>query len=235
MHWNRIARGGLWGGSLALLLALAGPAGADDRKATYRVEITNITKGQTFTPLLVATHSRRVTLFTAGGAASRELEILAEDGDTAPLTEALESKGRNVGEVVTIPGLLGPGEVAEVEVRAGRGQSHISVGAMLIPTNDTFMALNGAGLPYFGTRHYEVPAWDAGTEENDQSCRNIPGPRCQGEGFSEDPAEGDEGFVHISNGFHDLGDEDEEGSEVLGPFTYDWRNPVARISVRRVR
>ena len=28
---------------------------------------------------------------------------------------------------------------------------------------------------------------------------------------------------------------DDEGNEILGPFTYDWRNPVARATVRRIR
>ena len=76
-----------------------------------------------------------------------------------------------------------------------------------------------------------LQAYDAGTEDNDQSCANIPGPRCGGEGFVSG---GGEGFVHISNGFHDLGDTDENGAEVLGPATYDWRNSVARITVKRI-
>ncbi len=79
-----------------------------------------------------------------------------------------------------------------------------------------------------------VAAYDAGTEANDQSCANIPGPRCGGEGYNGEPGEGDEGFIHIGNGFHDLGDTDSNGAEVLGPFTYDWRNSVARIIVRRM-
>jgi hypothetical protein len=41
--------------------------------------------------------------------------------------------------------------------------------------------------------------------------------------------------VFIGNGFHDLGEQDEAGNEVLGPFLYDWRNPVALVKVRRVR
>ena len=77
-----------------------------------------------------------------------------------------------------------------------------------------------------------VPAYDAGTEYNDQDCANIPGPRCGGAGFDPVPAEGDEGYVHISNGFHEL--DAEPIVEILGPHVYDWRNPVAVITVTRV-
>ena len=77
-----------------------------------------------------------------------------------------------------------------------------------------------------------VPAYDAGTEANDQNCANIPGPRCGGTGYVAEAGEGDEGFIHIGNGFHELGSEDADGSEILGPQTYDWRNNVARITVR---
>ncbi len=218
-------------------LLLAAPALADDdwdrgRDSVYEVTITNVTKGQTFTPILVATHSPSVELFRVGEPASRQLEILAEDGNTGPLADALVDQGRRVGDVTTIDGLLEPGRTAKVRVRASRRHSRISLAAMLIPTNDTFFAVNGARLPHFGPTTLSAPGYDAGTEENDQDCANIPGPVCGGEGFSEEPGPGDEGFVFIGNGFHEL-DPNDDG--VLGPFTYDWRNPVARVTVRRVR
>ena len=105
---------------------------------------------------------------------------------------------------------------------------------MLIPTNDTFVALDSGVLPRRGSRTFFIQAYDAGTEENDQLCINSPGPRCGGEGVSPDPMLGDEGFVHVSNGFHDLGADDGNGNERLQPFTYDWRNPVAKVVVKRV-
>ncbi len=229
----------LWIPLLTGLLAAA-PTLADDSDsdsgrrggAVYEVVVTNITKGQTFTPILVATHAPSVRLFQAGSPASQPLEILAEDGGTGPLTDALLDEGRRVGDVRTIDGLLPAGQTsARIRVRAGRRHTRISVAAMLIPTNDTFFSVNGARLPRYATT-FDAPGYDAGTEENDQDCANMPGPRCGGEGFSEEPGPGDEGFVHIGNGFHEL---DPEDPNVLGPFLYDWRNPVARVTVRRVR
>ena len=123
----------------ALLVALLGaPAQADPYKAVYEVRITNLTKAQNFTPILVATHKRAVRLFELGAPASPELALLAEDGATGPLSEALGELGAD--EVLTIPGLLGPGETATTQIRAGRFRRRLSVAAMLIPSNDTFFA-----------------------------------------------------------------------------------------------
>ncbi|MFT6103498.1 MAG: hypothetical protein ACJATV_001594 [Granulosicoccus sp.] len=203
--------------------------------ANYEVMITNITRGQTFTPQLLVTHGSKVELFEVGQPASPELEILSESGNTQPLTDFLNSQGRGVGEVKTIAGLLGPGESVVTTIKASRyHQRFISMAAMLIPTNDTFVSLNRVRLPRRGEKVVFLKAYDAGTEVNDQNCVNIPGPRCGGAGFSVDSNDTDEGYVYIGNGFHDLGVDDGVGNEVLGPLVYDWRNPVAQITIRRI-
>jgi hypothetical protein len=66
-------------------------------------------------------------------------------------------------------------------------------------------------------------AYDAGSEMNDELCSNIPGPQCGGAPFSMGLAEG---YVHISRGISGEGD--------LAASAYDWRNPVARVSVSRM-
>lgn len=213
----------------AMGLAAASTLATAQPGMNFEVTITNLTPGQTFTPQLVVTHSRDYLMFRLGEPASEALEILAEGGDTAPLVEEI---GDLATEATTIDGLLGPGETTSVVVSGNPGRDFISVAAMLIPTNDNFVALNRVKLPR-ASAAYLVPAYDAGTEANDQNCLNIPGPLCGGEGYSPEPAEGDEGFVHIGNGFHEL-----EGvgvdDDILGPQGYDWRNPVARITVRRM-
>lgn len=215
---------------LLLVGSIASADGSYNRK--YEVTITNLTPGQTFTPQLVATHSAKVSLFELGKPAGDAMEVLAEGGDTAPLTEELLASPYEVADVQTVPGLLGPGQAVTVIVESTRFERYLSLAAMLIPTNDTFVAIDSVRLPRF-QRSVTALAYDAGTEANDQNCLSIPGPRCGGEGHSPGPNSGDEGFVHVSNGFHHLPAADR--GEVLGPEVYDWRNPVARVEVRRIR
>ncbi|MBM4383704.1 MAG: spondin domain-containing protein [Deltaproteobacteria bacterium] len=213
----------------AALAAAAVPALAETRLATYEVTLTNATRNQRFTPVLVATHGEGARLFSVGMPASPELATLAEEGDTAPLASALQATS-GVREVSSTSGLLAPGASVQVVIRGVPGEQ-LSVAAMLIPTNDAFVAVNGTTLP-----KNRVPvtlnavAYDAGSERNDESCASIPGPgfaECGGPGGGGAPSGGEEGFVHVHNGMHGVGDFDDAER--------DWRNPVARVSIRRIQ
>ena len=205
----------------------------------YEVTITNLTRGQRFTPVLVASHTESVKLFELGAAASPQLRTLAEEGDVGPLSMLLTANAE-VGDVKNSPppppvtNLVAPGGSVTVEVSAGGRFDHFSVAAMLIPTNDAFLAVNGMPGPKGNeTVTYLVPAYDAGTERNDELCASIPGP-----GFAEcvtpsNPSGngggaqvgGGEGYVHIHAGMHGVGN--------MNAAMRDWRNPVARITIRR--
>ncbi|HZX25149.1 MAG TPA: spondin domain-containing protein [Woeseiaceae bacterium] len=216
--------------AIAALCGLSATAmAAEHRGITYEVTITNVTQAQTFTPQLVAVHTDEVRLFSVGAPASEAVEILAEAGNTAPAMELLAAAGREVASVDTIPGLLGPGESVTMAVKGSGRARYLTIAAMLIPTNDTFFSVNSVRLPWHGEVTYRALAYDAGTEANDQDCANIPGPTCGGDGHSPEPAADDEGHIHVSNGFHDL------GAGTLSPAIYDWRNPVAVVTVKRKR
>jgi hypothetical protein len=194
---------------------------AASRHDYYLITVTNLTRAESFTPILVASHKRGVHLFELGSAASDELTMLAEGGDTGPLTDTLAANRRVVATSVS-SGLLAPGATVTIKV-AAKGAGYISLASMLIPTNDGFFALNNVRVSGEGTSTFYPPAYDAGTEMNDEMCVDIPGPVCGGEGYSPNAA--GEGYVHIHSGIHGIGD--------LSAATYDWRNPVARITVRR--
>ncbi|MEH6609770.1 MAG: spondin domain-containing protein [Halioglobus sp.] len=218
--------------SLAAIALVLFSSALSAQTAQYEVTIMNLTPGQTFTPQLVMTHSIDFRLFEFGQPASEGLEILAEGGDTSAVTD---EAANFTTEAQTIGGLLGPGEETSIIISGPAERGFFTVAAMMIPTNDTFIAANHVRLPAQGSLMRMLFGYDAGTEANDQNCLNIPGPRCGGEGYSPDPADGDEGFVHIGNGFHELGDEGADGGEILGPRVYDWRNSVARVVVRRLQ
>lgn len=196
-----------------------------DGGAKYEVTITNLTRGQTFTPILVASHKKGVKLFELGSMASPELATLAEGGNTVPLGDKLSAMSE-VKDVQDSGGLLDPGASVTVEVETKGKFDHISVASMLIPTNDAFFSLNGVKGPK-GKKTLTLfsPAYDAGSEPNDELCSNIPGPVCGGAGPS--PGAGGEDYVHIHAGIHGIGD--------LVASERDWRNPVAYITITRVK
>lgn len=189
----------------------------------YKVTITNITKGQSFTPLILATHKPGLSLFELGQAASQDIADIAEGGDIGPLAASLSSSWL-VNDIANSDGLLGAGQSVELMLSARGHFARLSLAAMLVPTNDTFVALNGVYLPKHGSRTVFAKAYDAGSETNDELCANVPGPVCGGEPFS--PMDSGEGFVHIAAGIHGMGDIDSS--------LYDWRGPVARIVIERM-
>lgn len=198
----------------------AGIASAGDRNLCYEVTITNITRGQVLTPVLVATHKKGVRLFTLGEPASDELEYLAEGGMTDPLANLLEDNHR-VGTVSIAASDIGPffpGESVTTQVPAKKRYNRLSLASMLAITNDGIIALNDVSVR---PGMHVSPVYDTGTEVNDELAANIPGPG--GEGFN--PADG-EGFVHIHAGIHGIGD--------LEPENHDWRNPAAKITTKLV-
>ena len=223
LSFTRSLRLGLLAAGGAMLWGAAVTAFAAD----YEVTVTNLTRGQRFTPILVATHKAGVRLFELGSPASPQLKTLAEEGNVAPMT-ALLLGNPNVLDVVNSGALLNPGSSITQRVRTHGDFDHVSVAAMLIPTNDGFFAVNDLeGPDEMEAVAVFSPAYDAGTEVNDERCASIPGPsfiECGGPGGGGAPG-GGEGYVHIHAGIHGIGD--------LNPAIRDWRNPVARITIRR--
>lgn len=209
---------------LSAALMISGSLFAGESK-TYEVTITNLTKGQIFTPVIAATHKSSIAFFELGEPASDELELLAENGATDPLNDLLMSLPGQVQDT-SGTGPIMPGAQATFMIEGSNRFNRLSFASMLLPTNDSFVALNSMELP----RHYGstvVRAYDSGTEYNDELCVSIPGPPiafCQGANVPDDSGEG---YVHVSSGVHGIGD--------TLPAMHDWRNPVAKVTIRRVK
>ena len=182
-----------------------------------------MTPGQPLAPVLVVTHRPEMSFFEPGMPPASELADLAEAGNGNPMAEKLRGM-RKVTDAVVASGGTPPGNATTVTVKARFGD-HLSLGAMLGNTNDAFAGLADMRLPfgYFKTT-YMAPAYDAGTETNDESCLTVPGPACGGAALS--PEDSGEGFVYIHNGIH--------GIDGLVASETDWRNPVAKVTIKRV-
>lgn len=226
---NRSMRiAGLTGALFALFAASANADYYGKRDRVYEVTITNITKGQVFSPPVLVTHNRDVALFELGAPALDELAIVAEDGAGQPLVD-LVSTLPQVFEAQSTSAPLMPGASAVYEIRSQRRFNVISIVSMMVNTNDAFLAIDSRRLPIsrYGDRNYVALGYDAGSEANNEDCAFIPGPACPAGSGNERATEEAEGYVHVHNGVHGIAD--------LGPAAYDWRNPVARVSIRRVR
>ena len=215
----------------AILATVGAAANADyygRRATTYEVTITNITKGQVFSPPVLVTHNRRIALFEVGAPALDELAIVAEDGAGQPLVDLISGLPE-VAEAQSTSAPIPPGGSATYEITSERGFNVLSVVSMLVNTNDAFFAINSERLPrsrYYAAT-YDALGYDAGSEGNNEDCAFVPGPACPADSGNARSTEDAEGYVHVHNGIHGIAD--------LGPAAYDWRNPVARIQVRRVR
>lgn len=208
-------------GGLAVVpnVADAGQSGGSD--ATYRVTIENIATGfQPLSPAGVAVHNGRVDVWSTGSPASAAVAAIAEDAD-APVFASTYSQVTGVSDSFVGGGApAGPGGTIEFEFDARRGD-RLSLVSMLVNTNDAFTGLDGVKLRN-GTRVYEVGAYDAGTEVNNESATHIPGP-VGGNAFVRE-AEG--GIVAPHPGV--------QGGIDLDPAVHGWEGPVARITVERI-
>ena len=242
------ARGGKPSGALAraaaALLLLGAPA---LHAADLSVSVTNLTRATWFTPLLVSAHPASFKPFTEGSAASVELQSIAEAGDTTGMQALLPAGATKV--VNPNNGPLKPGASvtsASFAGGAGTANSQLTLLAMMVPTNDGFVALNAIDIPSAaGSYTYFLSAYDAGTEANDEKRAAAGGINQPGMIFPPflNDAGGHlsadinpnapgfagatkEGFVHTHRGI--LGSA-AGGASALDNTVYRWLNPVARV------
>jgi len=207
--------------SLASGALVLSPAVVDAApRIRYEVRVTNLTRGQIFSPAVAASHSPRLApLFVVGEAASQELASVAEDAVLDPLVAKLSASAdvADVGILADGGGPIPPGETGTLVIAGGPRATRFSL--------DGFYAINGGRLPAVGGRTSYVWAYDAGSEANSELCAFIPGPPCGNVGVRD--TVGAEGFVHVHAGIHGIGD--------LDASQLDWRNPVALVTIRRLR
>ncbi len=222
----------------ALLTAsalLAGTAQAQD----LTIQVTNLTQGIYFTPIIAAAHTGDQHIFQVGQAASDALQALAEGGSIAGVAESLAS-----ANTLQDPagGLLAPAASASADLMTDDSNMYLSVAAMMLPTNDGFIGLNAWKIPTeAGTYTIYLNAYDAGTEANNElivegsgapGVLGIPAAPGDGEGVNGSGVTTEEAnqTVHIHRGA--LGDDNSTGgTSDLNNTVHRWLNPVAKVTV----
>ena len=226
---------------LSLICGSSLMAFGTSQAAEVDIKVTNLTQGIYFTPLLVGAHNPDAKLFEIGSSASEALQAMAEGGDISKLSMILDDisadKKENPAE-----GLLAPAQSTMTSLMTSEGNTHLSVVAMLLPTNDGFVGLESWPIPTeAGTYHVYLNGYDAGTEANNELVVEGSGaPGTPGIPASPGMATGTQGagvtdteateVVHIHRG--NLGDnEDMGGKSDLHNTVHRWLNPVAKITV----
>lgn len=204
------------------------------------VTITNLTNGMTFTPALVAAHSASGNLFDIGSPASANLQAMAEGGSLTGLQSDLDAISATH---TAAAGFLMAGGNVSLTLNTGSATANtkLSVVSMILPTNDAFIGLDAINIPSAaGTYHYDVNAYDAGTETNDEQITGGGAPGAAGIPVDPSGKNGTGGTgvagaddntnVHIHRGA--IGDSNATGgSSDLDNTVHRWLNPVARVTV----
>ena len=205
----------------------------------FTVKIENLTRGIHFTPLLVVAHPETHSYFTLGTEADAALTALAEGGTLPANNPAYTYKNDPKGS------LLGPGEsttTTSLDTGNNPTNTRLTVMAMMLPTNDGFVALNGIEIPTTaGTYPYYANAYDAGSEANNElvaagggtvGTAGFPAPAAisAGSGGTGVLGVSVEGHVHIHRGV--LGDTNASGGiSDIKSERHRWLNPVAKITL----
>lgn len=205
------------------------------------ITLTNLSQGLYFTPILTAAHDSDNGLFSLATAASSELQAMAEGGDISGLVNLLSNANANVNENPA-GGLLAPAMTTSYMLTNDSSNTHLSLTAMILPSNDGFVGLDRWMIPAdAGTYTIMLNAYDAGTEANNElivdgggapDTAGIPAEPGGNGGSNGTGVTTEEGnmMVHIHRGT--LGDDDlMAGKSDLDNRVHRWLNPVAKLTI----
>lgn len=194
----------------------------------FEITIENMTPAtadgasQPFSPPLLVTHSRNFHLYRLGSYASEELAQIAQDANSAPMLEYL-AQSSQVNQVVQGDGVVFPGSMTKLRVKATPVRDKLSLVTMLVNTNDAFAGLDAVNFPKHGTLVYYLRAYDAGSEKNTELAAHIPGPCCGNPFMGISTHE----RIRVHKGIKGIGD--------LDPVVYGWQQPVAKLTIKMMQ
>jgi len=234
-----VALGGLALGNATVL----GQNEGDTDVRTYRVTVTNLTRGQPFTPPAVALHQPSVEVFSVGEPANEATQELAENGNLDPLSSLISEtdaiRGSAVGDQPLVPE-DDPGETdlpyfTELEISADASATKLTFISMLIATNDGIVGLDTVDLPEEVNESKTLYAngYDVGTEENTELFADMV-PEAETLIDGGEPEGTEESNPDIAEDEVIRPHEGITGDGDLDPEVYDWREPAAVVQVERI-
>jgi len=205
------------------------------------ITVTNLTQGLHFTPVITAAHNSENQIFMSGQMATSELQAMAEGGDISGLANLLSNADANINENPAA-GLLAPTMSTSFTLTNESANTHLSLAAMILPSNDGFVGLDSWTIPEeAGTYTVFLNAYDAGTEANNE----LRGSGAPGEAGMPVPPPLDTSIgmngtgitdmesnnkVHIHRG--SLGDDDmTAGKSDINNSVQRWLNPIAKLTI----
>ena len=202
----------------------------------FKITLTNLTTGepgsggQVFSHPIFVTHAAGINLAEVGQPASPALVALAENGDPSGLVVLATTVGANS---MVAESMVPPGGSITVTVTADAVNSSLSVGSMLVSTNDAFIAatdvalFDEAGMPV--SMSIDLNSYDAGSEDNTEMASDIPGPL--GLDADADPA-GSNARVPTEGGVIMPHAGIQGGADVTDAFA--WTEPTAMLMITPV-
>jgi hypothetical protein len=202
---------------------------------TWHVKVTNLTEQQPMSPPVWAVHDKKIDIWSSGELASSGVLPIVEDAVAGPLLAYLDGNSHvraAAAETGDPAGPIPPGASREFDVTSNGRDRYLSMLWMLVRTNDAFTGLDsykldrgkrkGKGRKSGSnkTRTIELRAYDAGTENNNQSCAFIPGPPCNMPGVRDATAMAIAPHPGITGGD-------------IAAFAWDTSEPVATVEITR--
>jgi hypothetical protein len=218
--------------STGLLTACGSNDGASEVKmASYQITLTNLSNNQPLSPLSALLHDGNYQAWSIGSAASEGLELLAEGGDNSRfLTDYAEMLISYESGAAPV----GPGSSDSIMIMGEiSSDMQLTFASMLVNTNDAFTGLTGfdlAALEVGQESQYDLPIYDAGTEDNSELQGTIPGPADGGEGFNT--ARDDVDVVTRHPGV--VSQDDGYSASVLDQ-SHRFDSPIARLVITRLQ
>lgn len=192
---------------------------------TYEVTIENLTSGQPFSPGVIATHTKKTNVFKAGEPASEGIRYIAEMGDPSVAVTELEGNA-DAHDVAATTSPVGPGGTLMTEIEGKANANRLSLAVMLVCTNDGFTGLESVKLPGgYKAETYEMMAYDAGTELNEETSETI----VDGCGLGSD------GNARTATDEPIMAHPGIQGTGDLTVADHGWTDPVIRITVQRMK